>query len=81
MAIVPRIDRSERRNLQQIGKKSGDVATALRFCAVALLGVGKSSPEVADSLHIAISTVVRAAHAYVTQGCIHPPGRVLTAPC
>lgn len=68
MAIVPRIDRSERRNLQQLGKKSGDIATALRFCAVALLGGGKSSPEVADSLHIAISTVVRAAHAYLAQG-------------
>jgi Winged helix-turn helix len=66
--IVPRIDRAERRHLMRTGRKANDVATVLRFYAVALLGGGKSSPEVADMLNIAVSTVVRAAHAYLAQG-------------
>lgn len=68
MHIVPRIDRAERRNLMRTGRNAGDFATVLRFFAVAMLGGGKSSPEVADALHIAVSTVVRAAHAYLAQG-------------
>jgi transposase len=68
MHIVPRIDRAERRDLWRIGRKSGDLATALRFCAVVLLGAGRSSPEVSDVLGIAISTVVRAGHAFVELG-------------
>src|SRR5579859_4524097 len=66
--IVPRIDRAERRQLMRIGCKSRDLATMLRFYAVALLGGGKSSPEAADLLNLAVSTVVRAAHAYLAQG-------------
>jgi hypothetical protein len=30
----------------RLGRKSGDLATMLRFHAVALLGAGKSSPKV-----------------------------------
>jgi transposase len=40
----------------------------MRFHAVALLGGGKSSPTVADILCIAVSTVLRAGHAYVAEG-------------
>ena len=68
MHIVPRINRAERRQLMQIGRKASDFATVLRFYAVALLGGGKSSPTVADILCIAVSTVVRAAHAYLAEG-------------
>jgi transposase len=52
----------------RIGRTANDFATVLRFYAVALLGSGKSSPAVADALHIAVSTVVRAAHMYLAQG-------------
>src|ERR1700677_4364305 len=68
MYIVPRIDRAQRRNLVRIGSKARDFATLVRFYAVALLGGGKSSPSVADFLCIAVSTVVRAAHAYLAEG-------------
>jgi hypothetical protein len=68
MCIVPRIDRAERRKLVRIGCKTQDSATLARFYAVALLGAGKSSPTVADILCIAVSTVVRAAHAYLAEG-------------
>ena len=68
MFIVPRIDRAQRRNLVRIGSKAQDFATLARFYAVALLGAGKSSPTVADILCIAVSTVVRAAHAYLAEG-------------
>jgi transposase len=57
-----------RRQLIRLGRKSGDLATALRFHAVALLGVGKSSTEVARWLHIAPSTVVRTAHRFAAEG-------------
>jgi transposase len=66
--IVPRIDRAERRDLMRTARKANDLATMLRFYAVALLGGGKSSPTVADILDIAVSTVVRAAHAYLAHG-------------
>lgn len=68
MHIVPRMDRPERRELVRIGRKSRDFATAARFYAVALLGRRMSSPTVADILCIAVSTVVRAAHAYLAEG-------------
>lgn len=68
MHIVPRMDRAERRQLMRIGRKASDFATVMRFYAVALLGGGKSSPTVADILCIAVSTVVRAAHAYLAEG-------------
>ena len=68
MYIVPRMDRAERRQLMRVGRKASDFATAMRFYAVALLGGGKTSPTVADLLCIAVSTVVRAAHAYLAEG-------------
>jgi transposase len=68
MHIVPRIDRAQRRDLVRIGSKAQDFATLARFYAVALLGAGKSSPTVADILCVAVSTVVRAAHAYLAEG-------------
>ena len=68
MHIVPRIDRAQRRDLVRTGYKVGDVATLKRFYAVALLGAGKSSPTVADIVCVAVSTVVRAAHAYLAGG-------------
>jgi transposase len=68
MDIVPRMSRPERRELQLLGRKSGDFATGLRFYAVAQLGLGKTSPEVAEALEIARSTVVRAAHCFTAEG-------------
>lgn len=68
MDIVPRIGRPERRDLLQMGRKSGDPATALRFLIVARLGLRKTSPEVADELDVARSTVVRTAHRYAEEG-------------
>jgi transposase len=52
----------------RIVRKSDDFATAMRFYAVALLGRGMSSPKIADILAIAVSTVVRAGHAYAAEG-------------
>ena len=68
MDIVPRMSRPERRNLLHLGRKSGDPATALRFHVVARLGLGKSSPQVAEELDIARSTVVRTAHRFADAG-------------
>ena len=52
----------------RIVRKANDFATAMRFYAVALLGRGMSSPNIADILAIAVSTVVRAGHAYAAKG-------------
>ena len=68
MHIVPRIDRAERREMARLARKVRDIATFLRFYAVILLGSGKSSPTVAEILDIAVSTAVRAAHAYLEEG-------------
>ena len=68
MDIIPRIDRAERRHLIQLGRKSDNIETALRFHIVAKLGLRKTSPEVADELDIARFTVVRAAHRFATEG-------------
>jgi transposase len=68
MDIVPRMSRAERRNLLHLGRKSGDLATALRFHVVARLGLGKTSPEVAEELDLARSTVVRTAHRFADEG-------------
>ena len=68
MDIIPRIGRPERRDLLHIGRKSGDPATALRFQIIARLGLRKTSPEVADELDVARSTVVRTAHRYAEEG-------------
>jgi transposase len=68
MDIVPRMRRAQRRELLRLGRKSGDAATALRFHIVARLGLGKTSPEVAEELDVACSTVVRTAHAFAARG-------------
>lgn len=57
-----------RRHLIRLGRKSGDPATALRFQVVAMLGLGKSSTEVAKTLEVAPSTVVRTAHTFAREG-------------
>lgn len=68
MDIVPRIGRVERRLLVRLGRESGDPSTALRFQIVAQLGLGKTSPEVADALDVARSTVVKTAHRFAEEG-------------
>lgn len=65
---IPRMSRRTRRQLIQLGRRSGDPATALRFLAVAKLGLGYSSPRVATELAVARSTVVRAADSFVSEG-------------
>ncbi|APR85277.1 Mobile element protein [Minicystis rosea] len=52
----------------RIGRKLGDPATALRFQIVAKLGLGKSSPEVAEALDVARSLVVKVAHRFAKEG-------------
>jgi transposase len=68
MDIVPRLGRNLRRHLLRLGRESGDPATALRFHAVARLGLGKTSSEVAEELDLARSTVVRTAHRFAEEG-------------
>ncbi|MFT3767488.1 MAG: IS630 family transposase [Minicystis sp.] len=68
MDIVPRISRVERRQLIRIGRMSADLATALRFQIIAKLGLGKTSPEVAEALDVARSTVVKVAHRFAQEG-------------
>ena len=65
---VPRMGRVERRQLIRLGRESGDTHTALRFQAVAKLGAGFSTPQVAAALDVATSTVVRAADRFVAEG-------------
>lgn len=68
MDKIPRMSRPMRRRLIQIGRRSGDPATALRFLAVARLGLGHSTVRVAMDLDIARSTVVKAAGRFATDG-------------
>lgn len=68
MDIVPRMGLLERRHLINVGRKSGDPATALRFLAVARLGLGHSTVRVAASIELARSTVVKAAERYRADG-------------
>jgi transposase len=65
---VPRMSRVERRQLVRQGRRSGDPYTALRFQAVASLGAGSSSPQVAAALEIARSTVIGAADRFLSDG-------------
>ena len=65
---VPRMSRVERRQLIRLGRRSGDPYTALRFQAVARLGTGSSTPQVAAELDIATSTVVGAADRFLADG-------------
>jgi transposase len=57
-----------RRRLIQLGRQSGDPDTAMRFLAVARLGLGHTTPRVASDLDIARSTVVKAANRFATDG-------------
>jgi transposase len=68
MDIVPKMSRAKRRELLRLGRRSGDLATALRFRVVARLGLGKTSPEVAEELDIARSTVVCTARCFADEG-------------
>ena len=55
MKKIPRMSRNFRRHLIHLGRRSGDPETAVRFHAVARLGLGRSSPQVAaDLMYIAI---------------------------
>jgi transposase len=65
---IPRMSRTERRLLIRLGRRSGDPHTALRFHAVARLATGRSSPKVASELDVATSTVVEAAHRFLSDG-------------
>jgi transposase len=68
MDKIPRMSRLVRRQLIKIGRQSGDPATAMRFLVVARLGLGHSSPQVANDLDVARSTVVKAADRFVGDG-------------
>jgi len=65
---IARMSRPERRQLIRLGRRSGDPYTALRFQAVARLGLGRSTTEVAAELDVATSTVVRAADRFLADG-------------
>lgn len=65
---VARMSRVERRLLIQLGRRSSEPYTALRFHAVARLAVGRSTPQVAAELDIATSTVVSAANRFLAEG-------------
>jgi transposase len=60
--------RHERRELVRIGRRSGDPDTAVRFYVIARLARGERSPEVAEALEIARSTVVRTAANFAEHG-------------
>jgi transposase len=62
------MSRVERRQLIRLGRRSDDPYTALRFQAVARLGTGTSTPQVAAALDIATSTVVGAANRFLADG-------------
>jgi transposase len=65
---IPRMSRAARRRLLRLGRSSGDPHTALRFQAVARLGTGRSTTQVAAELDMATSTVVRAADRFLADG-------------
>ncbi len=68
MDKIPRMSRVMRRHLIAVGRRSGDLQTAVRFHIVSRLGLGRSSPQVAQDLDVARSTVVRAANHFAAQG-------------
>ncbi len=68
MDKIPRMSRLERRQLARLGRRCGDADTAVRFLIIARLGRGERSPEVADALEIARSTVVRTATSFAEKG-------------
>lgn len=68
MDKIPRMSRETRRQLIGLGRRSGDAPTAIRFHIVSRLGLGLSSPRVANDLDVARSTVVRTAARFVEHG-------------
>jgi len=70
MDKIPRMNRLMRRQLVLLGRRTGDPPTAMRFLAVARLGLGHSSVRVANDLDVARSTVVRTATRFATDGPI-----------
>lgn len=62
------MSRPVRRYLIQLGRRSGDPATAMRFLAVARLGLGHRTPRVSRDLEVARSTIVKAAERYASEG-------------
>ena len=68
MDKIPRMNRLMRRQLVLLGRRTGDPPTAMRFLAVARLGLGHSSVRVANDLDVARSTVVRTATRFATDG-------------
>jgi transposase len=58
----------KRRHLVDVGRKSGDPATAQRFVVVVRLSLGHSSVRVSEDLLVARSTVVKAAARYTEAG-------------
>lgn len=62
------MNRVRRRYLIGLGRRSGEPQTAMRFLAVARLGLGLSSVRVANDIAVARSTVVRAASSFATAG-------------
>lgn len=62
------MSRPVRRYLIQLGRRSGDPATAMRFLAVARLGLGHRTPRVSRDLEVARSTIVKAADRYASEG-------------
>jgi len=65
---IPRMSRPMRRWLIQLGRRSGDPDTAMRFLAVARLGLGHTTPRVERDLDVARSTVVKAAKRFTSGG-------------
>lgn len=65
---IPRMSRPARRHLIQLGRRTGDPATAMRFLVVARLALGHRTPRVANDLEIARSTVVKVAHRFAAEG-------------
>jgi transposase len=62
------MSRPARRHLIQLGRRTGDPATAMRFLVVARLALGHRTPRVANDLEIARSTVVKVAHRFAGEG-------------
>jgi transposase len=62
------MSRNERRVIARLGRLSGDPATAVRFLIIAHLAAGRTSPQVADDLHVASSSVVRTAYRFASGG-------------
>jgi transposase len=68
MAKVPRMSRTERRQLVRAGRRQGDPATSVRFQVIAALAAGRSTVEVAETLCVARSTVVSVSTRFVKHG-------------